>query len=518
MMHPSTSSQPARKITTFILYRPENNPHITNDVATSISVSGVPRDVPLSSLAAIFTSNGCENLTLIRSRQYSKPPPTEWHQGHCIIHFSTPEDAQNAIQLMEGLNIKGTFAISIQPNREPEELFHEAIRGVIDLERTRQPLVKWINPSAHMGDRHVIIVDGLPLKATNSEIRCLFSKYGAITHIRRGTQQSNCYGAFASITYSDAAEAKKAMTEMNGKMYKYRPIGIRLDTRTMAYPKAHRTPSAVSATATNSELGGNAIRKERDEGMDTLKIAMSPPSDMTESLERFRILTDHIYDTRQRLVREIERRIRPHGHLTVCLQKDLTEHYILERNIGVVKIYQEHEVQCIDKLKKGKSTLSAPTAKRMPSEPLDALIAKWESTTDATICMILETHRTAPPPPPPSLARASSRFRVNRGNNNPIKSFRIQDTVVNDPDENERTALMEAFSKRNSSQKWNKEDIDDYTCKDAAPCKNTDAIHEVRGYMLISHPSFVFRYKIKGDDLHRCMGDMGRLVDYEVFF
>ncbi|TPX40933.1 hypothetical protein SeLEV6574_g06331 [Synchytrium endobioticum] len=300
---------------------------------TSVFVTGIPPDMPLSRIHELFQEFG--PIVLIRSRQ--NPQQGRTHRDHCVIHYGVKNHAVAAVGGMNDYEVSTGRRIKVSSNREKYDRFSEAVNIIKRMEETRQCLVDWVMPRGGR-ERSSVFVDGVPFKFTADQVRERLTQYGTILGIKMPRPGPSRLTAFAIVTYSHPSEADAAIRQENGLRWGGRKISVLLDTNISSTGNGS-APTAGPAISVNASVLPSISSSLTSRLNDIPGIFhMPPPAAAPEAKDRLRDIADYSADysfyDRLRLISEIEALVSPHAHLSVLYtsSKEITSSdYVLKR-------------------------------------------------------------------------------------------------------------------------------------------------------------------------------------------
>ncbi|KAK5075583.1 Splicing factor [Lithohypha guttulata] len=174
----------------------------------------------------------------------------------CYVQFKLPAEAQNAVNNLDGREIKGLPLTC----------------------KVSNPAIKKERLEIKVNDGRTIFIGGLNFKLKESEVETEFAKYGKIELVRmplHETMKSRNKG-IAFITYSTREEAQAAL-EMNETELKGRPLKVEIATDNQA-KSTRRGSSALPNTNLN---GSRTIRRSTSPASVSAAASTEPRSERT---------------------------------------------------------------------------------------------------------------------------------------------------------------------------------------------------------------------------------------------
>jgi polyadenylate-binding protein len=141
-------------------------------------------------------------------------------RGFGFINYGTHEEAQAAIDDMNGKDIDGTQVYVGRAQKKSER--EKELRDVFEkLKRERMSKYQGVN----------LYVKNLDESIDDAKLRQEFSHVGTITSAKVMKDDKNASKGFGFVCFATPDEATKAVTEMNGKMILAKPIYVALAQR-----------------------------------------------------------------------------------------------------------------------------------------------------------------------------------------------------------------------------------------------------------------------------------------------
>lgn len=150
----------------------------------------------------------------------------------CYVQFKLPTEAQNAVENLDGKDVKGLALIC----------------------KISNPAVKKSRQEISVNDGSTIFIGSLNFKMTEEELRTEFQQHGEIQLIRMPLHESmkNRNKGIAFVTYANSEQAQAAMS-MNGQSVKGRNIKVEIAQDTQG--RSTKRGSSIAAHVNDSEPG-----------------------------------------------------------------------------------------------------------------------------------------------------------------------------------------------------------------------------------------------------------------------
>lgn len=322
---------------------------------TSIYVSNLPADVTQTKVRQYFRDYGhIKNLT--------QKIENDKKSAVCLIEFDTPDQAQSALLRdgkyfgQEQISVKPATGTTLYVTNYPPHADDKYIRDLFkecgEIFAIRWPSLKYnthrrfcyvsfrtadasakatkldgkmlegrfrleakySNPAAKkqrdgaIEEGREIHVTGVPLEASEDDIKSLFAKYGTVERIRVLTNKAGKSRGSAFIVYEDKEQAEKAIKELDKTKFNNQILTVEKSTPTNFKPYSRVGPSLSPAPGSN---GGAQHDNEGDEAM-TDRSRPQNESSRADPGRTFAIMgvPDTINDARLRAL------VEKHGDLT----------------------------------------------------------------------------------------------------------------------------------------------------------------------------------------------------------
>jgi len=182
---------------------------------TNVYVKNLPTEWSRETLEAEFTAKGgplTSSMLAVDEEGKSK--------GFGFINFKNPEDAAQAVDSMNGLEIgdKKLYVVRAQKKEEREKELRERFE---QLKVERQKKYAGVN----------LYVKNLGDDVEDERLTAEFAKFGSITSAHVMRDSNNKSKGFGFVCFSTPEEATKAVTEMNGRMLNQKPLYVALAQR-----------------------------------------------------------------------------------------------------------------------------------------------------------------------------------------------------------------------------------------------------------------------------------------------
>ena len=141
-------------------------------------------------------------------------------QGFGFINYSSHEEAQRAVDAMNGKNISGKEIFVGRAQKKAERL---------DELRRQFETLKLERLSKHHGSN--VYVKNLAESVDDERLRVEFSPFGTINSCKVMTDEKGTSRGFGFVCFSSPEEAARAVTEMNSRMLLGKPLYVALAQR-----------------------------------------------------------------------------------------------------------------------------------------------------------------------------------------------------------------------------------------------------------------------------------------------
>ncbi|PSC67282.1 polyadenylate-binding 1 [Micractinium conductrix] len=181
---------------------------------TNVFVKNLDEAVSDEELRAMFEEHGTVNSCIIMRDDEGKS------KGFGFVNFEAPEQAASAVNALNGKDINGKdlFVGRAQKKAEREAM----LRAKFD-ELRAERVAKYQGMNLYVKNLHDDIDD--------ETLRTEFSQFGTITSAKVMVDSAGKRRGFGFVCYSSPEEATRAVTEMNGRMIKGKPIYVALAQR-----------------------------------------------------------------------------------------------------------------------------------------------------------------------------------------------------------------------------------------------------------------------------------------------
>lgn len=194
---------------------------------TNLYVKHFPKNWDENTLRALFTPFGeITSCRIMRAGEFAEQAEegAEVSRGFGFVNFA---DHEHAAAAQDALNGK-----IVDDESETYTLYvtraQKRVERQRDIRRRRDQLkIERIGKYQGMN----LYVKNLDDAITDEEFRDLFSAFGTITSARVMRGEDNLSRGFGFVCYSTPEEASKALTEMNGKLVRNKPITVTLHQR-----------------------------------------------------------------------------------------------------------------------------------------------------------------------------------------------------------------------------------------------------------------------------------------------
>uniref|UniRef100_T1JB90 RRM domain-containing protein n=1 Tax=Strigamia maritima TaxID=126957 RepID=T1JB90_STRMM len=174
-----------------------------NDLST-LFVRNLPRHVTTQKLEEVFSAVGSLRKCFVVTEKGDKTVS----KGYAYVTFLSKTDAQNAIdnvKSIDGAPINLKFATSKKVDGETNNI------------REKYP---------KRGKNARLIIRNLSFKATEVDIKKMFSKYGKITEVSIPKKKDGKMYGFCFVQFFEMSSANTALAEMNSKKILGRPVAV----------------------------------------------------------------------------------------------------------------------------------------------------------------------------------------------------------------------------------------------------------------------------------------------------
>jgi polyadenylate-binding protein len=179
---------------------------------TNVFVKNLPEDVSDTELASLFEPHGSITSAIVMKDINGSS------KKFGFVNFSKPEEAQSAVQLKDKYMLDGkelgVFRAQKKAERAPtlSRFFQD---------RKREQVAKYHGLNLY--------VKNFPLDCDEQKLRMQFSEFGTVTSciIIRDTSTNRSKG-FGFVCFSNAIEARRALSEMKTRPYSGKPLYVSL--------------------------------------------------------------------------------------------------------------------------------------------------------------------------------------------------------------------------------------------------------------------------------------------------
>lgn len=318
---------------------------------TSIYVSNLPADVTQTKVRQYFRDYGhIKNLT--------HKVESDKKSSVCLIEFDTPDQAQSAL-LRDGkyfgqdqISVKPatgtTLYVTNYPPHADEKYIRELFKDCGEIFAIRWPSLKYnthrrfcyvsfrtadasaqatkldgkmlegryrleakySNPAAKkqrdgaIEEGREVHVTGVPLDASESDIKALFEKYGAVARIRVLTNKAGKSRGSAFIVFEEREQAETAIKELDKTKFGNQILTVEKSTPTNFKPYSRVGPSMSPVPSSKQDREGNEVMTDRTKPQD------EPGQDASGRTFAILGVPDTVNDARLRTM------VEKHGHLT----------------------------------------------------------------------------------------------------------------------------------------------------------------------------------------------------------
>lgn len=185
----------------------------TNKKFTNIYVNNLEASLSDDELKSLFTEYGNIKSAVIMRDEAGKS------KGFGFINFDTPEEAEKAVQAMNGKDLKGK-ALYVGRAQKKTERESELRNKFEQLKMEHMQKYQGVN----------LYIKNLDDETDDDKLRAIFSVFGPITSARVMKDKGVSKG-FGFVCFSTPEEATRAVTEMNGKIIGSKPLYVALAQR-----------------------------------------------------------------------------------------------------------------------------------------------------------------------------------------------------------------------------------------------------------------------------------------------
>ncbi|TPX30583.1 hypothetical protein SmJEL517_g05887 [Synchytrium microbalum] len=447
---------------TFQLWRNPSKLRISEAQETSIFVGGIPFEMDLFHLMQLFSKYGV--ITLVRARPDPIARATIRHRGFGVIHFQRSAQAFAAIKSMNGFNVAVERVLRVEKNREPKDQFLEAVRTTSKLETVKQSFADWIMP---FPDRHrssILIPYETRLTLQQTERGFLFVVDGLPDEIDELDVRER-FAKYGNILCFGMPPSARS-----------RPSGRYCF---MSFSEPNEADAAIRGM--NGTFWGDKFIGVRLDNRRPQTTATSPMKLLPQSLATRMIVNNISINASSKKIcmpppispAEASERMREVIDETFKTQASLVEYIerLVSPHAHLSVVFAKNDVKdyILERrpLNPNRSVVKVflqkeevdlykgyKVVKDLLPQTLNALLVHWESLKNSVVCLSLRTYRYP------------------------------KDKEVG-----------------------SKGECEEYC----------DVIHEVRGFMLISHPGFTLRYKAKAADQEAITNNLLGDLEYETF-
>lgn len=190
---------------------------------TNLYVKHFPKSWDEAKLQELFSTHG--EITSCRvMRDSGEGEGAQQSRGFGFVNFANHEDAQKAYEALNGHTFEEdgeTYSLYLNRAQKRTERQREIRRRRDQLKMERIGKYQGMN----------LYVKHLDDSVTDEEFRDLFAPFGTITSARVMRNEDGTSRGFGFVCYSTPEEASKALTEMNGKLIKNKPVLVTLHQR-----------------------------------------------------------------------------------------------------------------------------------------------------------------------------------------------------------------------------------------------------------------------------------------------
>ncbi|KAI3432336.1 hypothetical protein D9Q98_003894 [Chlorella vulgaris] len=180
---------------------------------TNVFVKNLDESLSDEEVQAMFAEHGTVNSCIIMRDDDGKS------KGFGFVNFEAPEQAASAVQALNGKDVGGKelFVGRAQKKAEREAMLRAKFE-----ELRAERIAKYQGMNLYVKNLHDDIDD--------ETLRTEFSQFGTITSAKVMVEAGKSRG-FGFVCYASPEEATRAVTEMNGRMIKGKPIYVALAQR-----------------------------------------------------------------------------------------------------------------------------------------------------------------------------------------------------------------------------------------------------------------------------------------------
>lgn len=181
---------------------------------TNIYVKGLPDSVDSEGLRAMFEAYGVVTSFMLAVDLDGKS------RGFGFVNFEEPENAEIALDQLNNKEIDGSVLIVAKAQKKNDRQKELAVKfEQMKLERHKQ----------FAGAN--LYIKNLSDEVDDDRLKDEFSPYGAITSARVMRDENGRSKGFGFVCFTNADDATKAVTEMNGKIVDGKPLYVALAQR-----------------------------------------------------------------------------------------------------------------------------------------------------------------------------------------------------------------------------------------------------------------------------------------------
>ncbi|PRW61133.1 polyadenylate-binding 4 [Chlorella sorokiniana] len=181
---------------------------------TNVFVKNLDEGVSEDELKAMFAEHGTVNSCVIMRDDDGKS------KGFGFVNFEAPEQAAAAVSALNGKDINGK---DLYVGRAQKKAEREAMLRAKFEELRAERIAKYQGMNLYVKNLHDDIDD--------ESLRAEFSQFGTITSAKVMVDSAGKGRGFGFVCYASPEEATRAVTEMNGRMIKGKPIYVALAQR-----------------------------------------------------------------------------------------------------------------------------------------------------------------------------------------------------------------------------------------------------------------------------------------------
>lgn len=202
-----------------------------NSNYTNVFVKNIPVEFTEKDLETLFSQYGSITKSMLKQDNEKK-------RGFGFVNFQTPEEANKAVENLNGYEVSGKklTVCRAQKKEEREKMLREKFE---QSKLERQKKFAGVN----------LYVKNLSDELDDDRLREEFSKFGSITSAKVMRDAASKSRGFGFVCFSTPEEATRAVTEMNGRMVDSKPLYVGLAQR-----KEERRQQLEAAYAARAKL------------------------------------------------------------------------------------------------------------------------------------------------------------------------------------------------------------------------------------------------------------------------